>query len=226
MMLVVSEAWKQAWPGAAVGVLAMDGFANPKGHPELERRKAALEEKLRAQYTGLDRAALRALPVMEAYTAYYKGFKKTYHLQLQLESVVFKNKPIPSVAALVEAMFMAELDTLLLTAGHDLDIVQPPVGIYVADGSERFVRINGQEQQLKARDMYVADAEGVLSTIIYGPDQRTRITGETQRALFTTYAPPGIGEEAVLHHLQEIRDYALLVAPQAQVEALEVHGAG
>ena len=225
-MFVVSEGWKQTWPGAAVGVLAMHGLANPKGHSELQRRKAALEEKLRAQYAGLDRAALRALPVMEAYTAYYKGFKKTYHLQLQLESVVFKNKPIPNEAALVEAMFMAELDTLLLTAGHDLDIVQPPVGIYVADGSERFVRINGQEQQLKARDMYVADAEGVLSTIIYGPDQRTRITGETRRALFTTYAPPGIGEEAVLHHLQEIRDYALLVAPQAQVEMLEVHGTG
>jgi DNA/RNA-binding domain of Phe-tRNA-synthetase-like protein len=204
----------------------MNDLANPKGHPELQRRKAALEDKLRAQYAGLDRAGLRALPVMEAYTAYYKGFKKTYHLQLQLESVVFKNKPIPSVAALVEAMFMAELDTLHLTAGHDLDIVRPPVGIYVADGSERFVRINGQEQQLKARDMYVADAEGVLSTIIYGPDQRTCITGKTRRALFTTYGPPGVGEETVLHHLQEIRDYALLVAPQAQVETLEVHSAG
>jgi DNA/RNA-binding domain of Phe-tRNA-synthetase-like protein len=225
-MFVVSETWKQTWPGAAVGVLAMNGLANPKGHPELERRKAELEEKLRAQYTGLDRAALRSLPVMQAYTAYYKGFKKTYHLQLQLESVVFKNKPIPSMAALVEAMFMAELDTLLLTAGHDLDIVQPPVGIHVADGSEHFVRINGQEQQLKARDMYVADTKGVLSTIIYGPDQRTRITGETRRALFTTYAPPGIGEQAVVEHLQEIRDYALLVAPEAQVETLEAHSAG
>ena len=225
-MFVVSDPWKQTWPGAAIGVLAMNGLTNPKGHPELERRKAELEEKLRTQYAGLDRAALRNLPVMQAYTTYYRGFKKTYHLQLQLESVVFKNKPIPSVAALVEGMFMAELDTLLLTAGHDLDIVQPPVGIYVADGSEQFVRINGQEQQLKASDMYVADAEGVLSTIIYGPDQRTRITGETRRALFTTYAPPGIGEQAVVEHLQEIRDYALLVAPEAQVEILEVHSAG
>ena len=225
-MFVVSEAWKQSWPGGAVGVLAMNGLANPKGHPELEKRKAALEKKLRARYAGLDRAALRVLPVMEAYTAYYRGFKKTYHLQLHLESVVFKNKPIPSVAALVEVMFMAELDTLHLTAGHDLDIVRPPVGIYVSDGSERFVRINGQEQQLKTRDMYIADAEGVLSTIIYGPDQRTRITGDTRRALFTTYAPPGVGEETVLHHLQEIRDYVLVVAPQAQVETLEVHSAG
>jgi DNA/RNA-binding domain of Phe-tRNA-synthetase-like protein len=123
-------------------------------------------------------------------------------------------------------MFMAELDTLHLTAGHDLGIVRPPVGIYVAGGSERFVRINGQEQQLKARDMYVADSEGVLSTIIYGPDQRTRITGATRRALFTTYAPPGVSAASVLHHLEEIRDYALLVAPQAQVEMLEVHSAG
>ena len=44
-----------------------------------------------------------------AYNACYKGFKKTYHVQLQLESVALKGRSIPRVAALMEAMFMAEL---------------------------------------------------------------------------------------------------------------------
>lgn len=46
--------------------------------------------------------------------------KKTYHVALQFESVVFKGKALlNNVAALDESMIMAELDDLLLTAGHD-----------------------------------------------------------------------------------------------------------
>lgn len=225
-MFVVTDEWKTTYPGAAVGVLALRDVANPQDHPALEERKEALEQQLRERYAGSDRAALKALPVLQAYTTYYKRFKKSYHVQLQLESVVFQGKSIPRVAALVEAMFMAELEDLLLTAGHDLALVDAPVRIDVAAGTERFVRINGQEQQLKAGDMYVADAEGVLSTIIYGPDHRTRIRPETHQVLFTAYAPPGIGEEAVQRHLENIQANVLLFAPDARVELLAVYGTG
>ena len=222
-MFTVSEAWKTTYPGAAVGVLAMRDVANPKQHPGLDQQKMAMEERLRARYAGYDRAALRALPELQAYHNFYKRFKKTYHVQLQLESIVLKGRSIPSVAALVEAMFMAELQDLLLTAGHDLEVVQLPAGVDVADGSERFVRINGQEQQLKADDMMIADRLGILSSVLYGPDQRTQITPETTQVLFTAYAPPGIGQEQVRDHLHNIRDNVLLVTPQASIDLLAVY---
>ena len=47
---------------------------------------------------------------------------------------------------------------------------------------------------------------------------------ETQRVFFTVYAPPGIGEEAVLQHLTDIRANVLLVAPEGEVELLKVYG--
>ena len=223
-MFTVSKGWKTAYPGAAVGILVMRDVVNPKRHPALEERKEELERDLRSRYAGYDRACLKALPVLEAYGAYYRKFKKTYHVQLQLESVVFKGKSIPSVSALVEAMFVAELKNLLLTAGHDLAAIQEPVGVDVAEGSERYIRLNGQEQQLKPGDMMIADAQGVISSVLYGPDQRTRITTGTEQVLFTVYAPSGIGNEAVQKHLEDIRDNVLLVAPQAKVEALKVYG--
>ena len=223
--LVLTEAWKRAYPGAAVGVLSMRGVANPSHHLGLERRKADLERELRQRYAGYDRAALKQLPTLQAYAAYYRRFKKSYHVRLQLESLVFRSKPIPRVAALVETMFMAELDHLLLTAGHDLDVVQPPVRIDVAAGDERYVRLDGREQRLKARDMYIADAQGVLSSIIYGPDQRTQIAPWTRHALFTVYVPDGISAQAVCAHLQGIRNCALIVAPGAEVELLAVYAA-
>ena len=223
-VFTVSKGWKTTYPGAAVGVLVMREVVNPQHHTALDQRKEELERDLRARYAGYDRAGLKALAVLEAYNAYYKQFKKTYHVQLQLESVVFKGKSIPSVAALVEAIFVAELKNLLLTAGHDLAAAQKPVRVDVAEGSERYIRLNGQEQQLKPGDMMIADAEGVISSVLYGPDQRTRITAGTKQVLFTVYAPPGIGEEAVRAHLEDIRDNVLLVAPQAQVETLKVYG--
>ena len=222
-MFIVSESWKEAYPGAAVGILAMGHVASPKHHPTLDREKEQLENELRSRFGSLDRAGLKALPVIQAYNSYYKRFKKTYHVLLQLESVVLKGKSIPRVAELVEAMFMAELKNLLLTAGHDLEVLKPPVRIDVADGSENYLRINGQEQTPQPMDMLIADAQGVISTVLYGPDRRTRITSKTERVFFTVYAPPGIGERGVYEHLQDIQANVLLIAPEATIELMEVY---
>lgn len=224
--ITVSEAFKTTCPGAAIGILAMRRVANPAHHVILDERKRALEEQIRARFSGYDRAALKTLPTLQAYNAYYKRFKKSYHVQLELESIVLKGKSIPSVAALVETMFMAEMKNMLLTAGHDLSLIRMPVTAGVADGSERYIRLNGQEQALKAGDMMIADAQSILSSVIYGPDRRTQITADTDQVLFTVYAPPGIKEQAVYAHLQDIQAYVLLVAPQAETELLHVYGAG
>jgi len=217
-----SDAWRATYPEAAVGILAMTGVRNPESHAGLDERKTALEHELRERLSSFDRAALKALPVIRAYGDYYKRFGKTYHVQLQLESIVHKGKSIPRVATLVEAMFMAELKNQLLTAGHDLDLLGMPVRIDVASEDDRYVRIDEQEQALKAGDMMIADARGILSSIVYGPDRRTRITLETTAVLFTTYAPPGVDSEAVRAHLNDIRENVALVSPDAQTVAFEV----
>jgi len=224
-MLIASEAWRIAYPSAAVGLLAMHGVSNPEQHAGLQAQKRSLEMELREHYAGYDRAALRELPILNAYAEYYRQFRKTYHVQLQLESVVFQGKPLPTAGALVEAMFMAELEDHLLTAGHDLEAIELPVRIDVARGAERYVRLNGREQTLKAGDMYIADGQGILSSILYGPDRRTQIRPETSQVLFTTYAPPGIGDQAARHHLETIRDHVHLIAPEAAVVTLAVYTA-
>jgi DNA/RNA-binding domain of Phe-tRNA-synthetase-like protein len=124
----------------------------------------------------------------------------------------------------VEAMFMAEVKNMLLTAGHDLDQLQLPVTLNAASGNEQYTLLRGQEQTLKSGDMFMADQVGVISSIIYGPDQRTQINPATRNVLFAVYAPAGIGPEAVQAHLQDIRDYVLVVSPDATVGMLQVFG--
>ena len=224
-MLIVSEAWRSAYPGGAAGILVMRNVTNPNRHPALERHKEALERQLRSRFSGYSRAELKAHPPLPAYAAYYKHYKKTYHVQLQLESVALKDKSISRVAALVDAMFVAELKNLLLTAGHDLGATQLPVTLDVSNGSETYVMLNGKEQVLKPGDMMISDAQGVISSVVYGPDRRTRITPETQEVFFSVYAPPGIGEDAVRRHLHDIQANVTLFAPQARIESLEVYSA-
>jgi len=224
VLVSVSGAWRAAFPGAAVGILAIDGVANPTRHPALDAWIAGCEADLRGRLAGSDRASLKALPAIQAYAAYYRRFKKTYHVQLQLESVALRGRPIPRSPALVGAMVAAELRHGLLTAGHDLDAVHPPVTVDVATGQERYRLLRGEEQTLKAGDMMMADGRGVIASVLYGPDQRTRLTERTRRVLFAVYAPAGIGSDAVARHLEDLGTAVRLVAPDAAVVAREIHG--
>ncbi len=220
----VSLEWKSTFPEAHAGVLVMRDVGNPAKHSELEKRKLELEEQLRAQFAGQDRATLSSHPILQAYNTYYKRFKKSYHVQLQLESIAWKGKSIPSVSALVEAMFMAEMKNMLLTAGHDLDKLKLPLTLDVSKGVESYTLMRGEQQILKPEDMFISDQSGVISNIIYGPDQRTQINADTRNVIFTVYAPAGINEQAVKKHLEDTRDYVMIIAPQAQVELLKVYG--
>lgn len=221
-MFTVSNTWKTTFPNARAGILVMHDVTNPPHHPNLEIHKQHLQDQLRSRFAGQDRNAIAALAPIQAYNAYLRPFKKSYHVQLQLESVVFKGKALPTVAALVEAMFMAEIKNGLLTAGHDLDTLQLPIVLDVATGQERYTLLRGHEQVLKLGDMLMADQEGVISSVVYGPDRRTRIIAETRSMVFTVYAPAGIDEQAVLQHLQDIRQNVFLVSPEARLERLEV----
>lgn len=203
----------------------MHDVTNPANHPAIDRLRAELEARLRSRFAGGEQTAVCALPAIQAYNTYFKRFGKTYHIQLQVESVALKGQLIPRVAALVEAMFMAELTNLLLTAGHDLEALRLPIGLGVAKGDERYTLLNGREQVLKAGDMMMADGQGIISSVLYGPDQRTRIRTDTRQVIFAVYAPPGIGGAAVRQHLQDIQLNVLLIAPSARVDSLVVYSA-
>jgi DNA/RNA-binding domain of Phe-tRNA-synthetase-like protein len=220
---IVGDTWRQSYPAAHAGVLVMRGALNPQSHPSLEHRKQVLDRELRSRYIGMDRKALLALPAIQAYNAYYKTFKKTYHIQLQLESFLTKGRLFPRVSALVDSMFMAELSNLLLTAGHDLATIGGPLHLEAASGTELYITLQGEEKTLKAGDMYIADQVGVISSVLYGPDSRSRISPQTKDALFTVYAPEGISMQAVRTHLTDICDNIRLVSPAAQVENIEVY---
>lgn len=225
MLVTISSRWSQLYPGASIGILTLSGVSNPKGHTAIEARKQQLEEDLRTRFSGFDRTRLKELPRIAAYDRYYGKFGKSFHVLMQLESIALKGKHLPSTGSLVDNMFVAELRNTLLTAGHDFDCVTSPLAIDVATGLESYTMYNGKTQLLKQDDMFVSDSQGILSSILHGPDQRTRIKDDTKRAMFVVYAPPGISSSAVRDHLSEIQDGIILISPSATTELFEVYEA-
>jgi DNA/RNA-binding domain of Phe-tRNA-synthetase-like protein len=214
-LIEVAPAWREAYPGATLGLIAFRGVNNPATHERLNAVAAELEKDIRSRLGDAGRETLRAIPPLPAYAAYYKRWGQRYHVGMQLASVAQKGKAVPRVAALVEAMFIAELRNLLLTAGHDLDEIELPVRLGVGAG-EAFTAPNGQEQTVKPGDMFIADARGrVLSAIITGPSAFARIGPHTTSALFYTYAPPSVDSARVAAHLEEIERNVRLIAPDA-----------
>jgi hypothetical protein len=63
----------------------------------------------------------------------------------------------------------------------------------------------------------IIDGIGILSSIVYGPDQRTRISPTTNRVLFTTYAPAGIKRQMLEGHLNDLKIYTEFINPGAEV---------
>lgn len=225
MQIDVTDRWHAAFPGGHVGVLLMGDVDNTPRATPLDQRKRALEARLRQTYAHYARADFHKLDVLHAYRTYYKHFGKTYHVQLQLESVVHQGKSLPTVSPLVDANFAAELDTLILSAAHDADLLLPPLSIDATRGGEPFTQLSGVVQSLKPHDMMMADRTGIICTIIYGQDARTPISPTTQRALYVAYAPVGVPDVVVHQHLVTIRDNVLLAAPTATAELMQVFSA-
>jgi len=192
----------------------------------LDTHKVTVHAALLERYAGLDRAGLLEQSTLHAYREYYRKFGNTYHVQLQLESILFRGKGLPTVSPLVDAGFAAELETLVLTAAHDYDRLALPLSIDVAIGEETLVQMGGVLKTVKANDILMADATGVVCTILYGQDQHSPVTPATQRVLYVAYAPPGVPGATVERHLETIRANVMCFAPQAGFPVQQVLAAG
>jgi DNA/RNA-binding domain of Phe-tRNA-synthetase-like protein len=217
LAITATDAWKEAHPNGKIGLLEISGVDNTQSTPVLDWEKRAIEERLREKYADFSRNDFLELPAMAAYHRYYRKFGYTYHVLLQLESVVFKGKSLPNVSPLVDANFAAELETLILTAGHDVAQLEAPVVIGVARRGDQITQMSGNQKKVPAGDMLMKDAGGVSCTILRGQDNRSPISEATTHVLYVSYAPEGITEAQVQAQLDMMEKHVRMFAPECKV---------
>jgi DNA/RNA-binding domain of Phe-tRNA-synthetase-like protein len=220
LSISATDDWRTSHPGAIIGLLELSDTGGVHTSPELDARKREVESHLRERYHGFTRKDFLALPILSAYDRYYNRFDKTYHVQLQLESIVLKGKSLPAVSPLVDANFMAEVETLLLSAGHDAARLVEPVVMDVSRDGDSMTQMNGTPKIIRAGDMVMRDAGGLACSILYGQDNRSPISSETSHVLYVAYAPPGVPAQAVEAHLRRIEANIRLFSPSAVLEQL------
>jgi DNA/RNA-binding domain of Phe-tRNA-synthetase-like protein len=220
-MLQIDPAVLKTWPGAQMGVLAMRRV-DAKAPPDPASVSRAMEE-IKSLYAHLDRAALKAVHPVKAYVDYYRKFGYSYHVLGQLESVLSGKRTVDAGSGLLSAMFLSELESMILTAGHDLDALKTPLTLRLSTGEERFESISGKEATTVAGDLMVASGDSVISSILRGPDAASRITGATTGVLFTLYAPPGVEKGVVESALHKLEERIRAVSPGCETLDLAVY---
>ena len=210
----------ETYPNAGMGILIMRNvIVETKDNTELRDETLA---DIKGKYDGLSRNEIKALDPIQAYVAYYKKFGYSYHLMGQLESVLKGKKELPQGAGLLQTMFLWEVSSMLLTAGHDLSALKMPLRLKVADGTETYESISGKEATAVSGDMMLCDEDGPISTILRGPDKRTRIVSSTKDLLFSIYAPPVVDETYIENNLKKLERNIRTIAPNATTEVLQV----
>lgn len=222
-MINILPVVKEIYPNAVFGIMAAQEVNAAADRSRMDILKNTEIDRIKAEHKGYERKnAINSEPIRH-YAAYYKKFKKTYPVLLQLESILLKNKEIPNIGIPIEVMFLAEVNNQLLTAGHDLNQIDGDITINIASGTENYRDISGKDRQLVENDLFLSDKRGILSSVLNGPDYRTRITDTTQNALYFVYGVDGVTKQQIRNHLENIRCYLAAAIPDIKIQTAEIY---
>jgi hypothetical protein len=204
-----------AYQGWSIGLLELEGLFPRGSGPALDAEVERVEERLKARFGGLGRGDMARIDPARAYDAHFARAGRAYPVLLQAESIASKGRRIAMSDPLVRAMFAAELEGMLLTAGHDLDALRLPLVLCLATGSEAMPTLGGSEKTPPVGDLVLRDAGGIIASVLLGPDVRTSIEPSTSRLLFVIYAPPAIAADVILGQLGRLSSLAVLACQGA-----------
>jgi hypothetical protein len=131
-MIKVAPSIKSSYPEAKFGIMVVNGLCSTTEQSIVNTLKKTVINQIRSKYLDYQRNSILPTYPLCHYAAYFRKYNKTYPVLGQLESVLLKGKNIPPVGTAIEMMFLAELNNLLLTAGHDLDLLEGTLTIDVA----------------------------------------------------------------------------------------------
>jgi len=201
MQVNVSNILIDYFPDLKVATMEARNLENKKIDESLENEKRKIEAEIRNNVKEYLESE-----TIKKYNQFFKKFGKKYPIEYQIKSIA-SGKSFPSQYTVVEAMFMAELKNMYLTAGHDLDLIKGSLNTKITNGSEDYENISGKEMKLKPKDITTEDEFGIISSVSFGPDRRTMITEKTRNYLFFAYFPYGEENRKIKNHFEDILTY-------------------
>lgn len=218
MEILLTPAFHATFPSGLFGILVARNCRNRPKAAHINADPQALGTRLRRRFPD---GQVDLDPIAQAYAAYFRRHGGRYPVAHQATSIL-AGRPIESPSALVEVMFTAEVESLVLTSGHDLSALSGQLLVDVGHANEVYRKLNGKEQELTPGDMVVRDAGGIIACVLYGPDARTRLHLESDSVLFGAWCPAGVPVAAATSHLEALSALLQQEWPDAAIESWQV----
>ena len=178
---------------------------------ELKERELAA---LRREMAGYDRKAVFG---EDLYVRYFKKYKKTYPVQQQLESYLLKGRSFPSGDPISEAAFLTELCTRALLGVHDVERICGRAELFCPTEKIPFPGMRGGETHCYPGDVTGRDGEGIIFSLIAGPDGRTCIRSDSTHVLYLVFGVPGVSPADIASLQERLTGYVRILAPEAEI---------
>ena len=169
---------------------------------------------LREKYADYDRKALFGENV---YFRFFRKFKKTYPVMMQLESFLLKGRPFPIENAVTAIPFLAELETQSLSGTHDVDFVRGAVRLFAGTEKAPFPGMRGEEAHTYPGDFCARDDEGIIFSMIAGADARTCAKPGSRHVFYPVFGVAGQPAGEIAAVLDRLEEYVRVLAPEADI---------
>lgn len=154
----------------------------------------------------------------DPYFRYFRKFKKTYPVMMQVESFLLKGRPFPEGKYINAVAFLTELKTRILMGTHDAERVEGDIVIYTETEKVPFPSIHGSEGHSYPGDTTGRDDAGVIISMIAGADSRTCLQEDSKHVLYLVFGTPATSAEVLDECLDQVELYAKTLAPSSEMQ--------
>ena len=154
----------------------------------------------------------------DAYFRYFRKFKKTYPVMMQVESFLLKGRPFPEGRYINAVAFLTEMKTRMLMGTHDADRVEGDIIFYTETEKVAFPSIHGSEGHSYPGDTTGRDDGGVIISMIAGADSRTCLQEDSTHVLYMVFGTPSTSAEVLDECLDQAEVYVRTLAPGAEMK--------
>lgn len=154
----------------------------------------------------------------DPYFRYFRKFKKTYPVMMQIESFLLKGRPFPDGEYINAVAFLTELGTGKLLGTHDMDRTIGDVVLYQETEKTPFTGMINPDCHSYPGDATGRDDGGIIISMIAGADDRTCIHEDTKHVIYIMFSYPDMTREEMDDTAEHIIKYATTLAPSAEID--------
>lgn len=153
----------------------------------------------------------------DPYFRYFRKFKKSYPVMMQVESYLLKGRPFPEGAYINAVAFLTELKTHILCGTHDVDCIEGDLVLYSESEKTPFTGMFNPDSHSYPGDITGKDDKGIIISMIAGADDRTCIHDDTSHVIYLVFGLPDMAV-SIEDVAAQIQENVLKLAPTAEIE--------